>query len=536
MIQDPKLMLAVSRILQRSERQIDEQKIIETFVDPGILSQLGTRNNQIIYGRRGTGKTHVLRVLDAQLKAANPDNVVVYVDARTLGSSAQFSDASMDMQRRVVALLRDIFGPIYNTLLEAIVERGGNNAQRAMDALDLLLPSITEPPKTVTEEKQIQAAASASSSEAKGSIGAKGPIEVSVGGSEKQDRLDSSTVERTFAVPSDKVIFPSISEALARVLSLSNLQLYILIDEWSALPQDIQPYLAEFIKRTLLPLQAVTIKIAALEYRTHFSLQGTGGYIGFELGADIATAPDMDDYYVYDRNPDKITNTYADILLRHISVELPANYLRDVHGIADGAGLASKLFTARSTLQELSRACEGVIRDLINIFTLAYFHAQRRDRTTIDQKAVIEASRAWFEQDKARGLDMEMSNALRKIVDVVIGQRRARSFLMQRDLEKHPLIQRLIDARVLHHIARGYADKDNPGVRYNIYSVDYGTYIDLINTSKEPQIDLLESEIPDAVVPFDDKRSIRRIVLDAAVLDSVSSSDTATPSAPPYGG
>lgn len=91
-------------------------------------------------------------------------------------------------------------------------------------------------------------------------------------------------------------------------------------------------------------------------------------------------------------------------------------------------------------MQELARSCEGVIRDLINIFTKSYFHARRRDRDTIDQKAVIEGSREWFEQDKARGLDEEMANVLRRIVDKVIGERRARSFLMQRDLEKHPVI------------------------------------------------------------------------------------------------
>jgi hypothetical protein len=67
---------------------------------------------------------------------------------------------------------------------------------------------------------------------------------------------------------------------------------------------------------------------------------------------------------------------------------------------------------------------------------------------------------------------------------------------------------------------RGYADKDNPGVRYNIYAIDYGAYVDLIGTSKEPELDLQKSrEGVDIVVPFDDKRSIRRIVLDASILE-----------------
>ncbi|MDQ3796571.1 MAG: hypothetical protein M3294_03090 [Pseudomonadota bacterium] len=66
---------------------------------------------------------------------------------------------------------------------------------------------------------------------------------------------------------------------------------------------------------------------------------------------------------------------------------------------------------------------------------------------------------------------------------------------------------------------RNYADKDNPGVKYNIYAIDYGAYVDLIGTSKEPDLDLQVDCIgPDLIVPFEDKRSIRRIVLDQSIL------------------
>jgi DNA replication protein DnaC len=67
-VNDQLIMQAVSKILQRSERQADLQKLLGTFVDVGILPQLLNRNNQILYGRRGTGKTHVLRVLASRLK------------------------------------------------------------------------------------------------------------------------------------------------------------------------------------------------------------------------------------------------------------------------------------------------------------------------------------------------------------------------------------------------------------------------------------------------------------------------------------
>jgi hypothetical protein len=160
-----------------------------------------------------------------------------------------------------------------------------------------------------------------------------------------------------------------------------------------------------------------------------------------------------------------------------------------------------------------------VIRDLINIFTKAYLDAHRRGRDSIDRKAVLEAARQWFEQDKARYLDDHLHLVLRRIVDDVIGAKRARSFLLPRELENHPVVQRLFDARVLHHMQRGYAAKDKPGVRYNIYTLDYGTYVDLLTTNKEPEIDMVEGDdTDDRVVPFDDKRSIRRILLSEADL------------------
>lgn len=69
---------------------------------------------------------------------------------------------------------------------------------------------------------------------------------------------------------------------------------------------------------------------------------------------------------------------------------------------------------------------------------------------------------------------------------------------------------------MIHLVRRGYADKDNPGRRYNIYTLDYGTYVDLIGTKQAPTFDFSESDEQgddEVVVPFDDKRSIRRIVL-----------------------
>src|SRR5262245_43043602 len=121
MLSDSTLMKAVASIKQRSEKQPDIEKLVESFVDVGILPQLNNSNSQIRVGRRGTGKTHVLSVLGQALRS-DPRNTVAFVDARTLGSTAQFTDETVSLKTRCISLFRDILGQVYNALLEHIVE------------------------------------------------------------------------------------------------------------------------------------------------------------------------------------------------------------------------------------------------------------------------------------------------------------------------------------------------------------------------------------------------------------------------------
>lgn len=523
MIQDPILQAAVSKIIQRSERQTDSGKLLGTYVDIGLLPQLKNTNHQIFYGRRGTGKTHVMKVLASEF-INDPNKTVIYLDCRTLGSTSQFSDVSLPIGRRCLALFRDFLLAIHHGLLEHIVEHPTERSNEALYAADFLEKIVTDPQNKVRAERM--STESSETYERTRELGVKAGLssqeastEINASARKTHGQGEKRTTE--YVVESeDKIIFPELIRSLKDVLNKADTQLVILIDEWSSLPTDVQPYLAEFLKRGVLPLSEATIKISALEYRCRFSTPDSGRFLGFELGADIATAPDLDDYFVYDRNPEQITDVYADVLFLHLGSELEEGYLAKKHGISSGRQLASRLFTERATCGELARACEGVIRDLINIFTKAFFDSHRRSRQTIDKQAVLDSARQWFEQDKAQYLDTELQDVLRAIVDDVIGQRRARSFLLPRDLEKHPVVQRLFDARVIHHMQRGYSDKDNPGVRYNIYTIDYGAYVDLIGTSKEPQMDLFESTHAEVVVPFDDKRSIRRIILHKEVLET----------------
>jgi hypothetical protein len=76
---------------------------------------------------------------------------------------------------------------------------------------------------------------------------------------------------------------------------------------------------------------------------------------------------------------------------------------------------------------------------------------------------------------------------------------------------------------VLHVIKRGVSANDRPGVRFDVFTLDFGCYVELISTTAAPE-GLFEVEDGDrgaefVVVPKDDYRSIRRAVLELGTFD-----------------
>jgi hypothetical protein len=105
---------------------------------------------------------------------------------------------------------------------------------------------------------------------------------------------------------------------------------------------------------------------------------------------------------------------------------------------------------------------------------------------------------------------------VQRLVELTIGGRRARTFLLEKQHERDDMLRSLFDRRVIHLVSRGFVDRDHVGVRYNIYTLDYGTYVSLIGSDRAPRGDFTRNpgEGVDLVVPFADRRAIQRVVLE----------------------
>ena len=504
------LASAVSKIILRSEKENDTEKLILSYVDAGILEQINNLNNQVIYGRRGTGKTHILKYYLSNLKV-DEKNIPIYIDSRNRGSTSSFYDVTKSLQFRCLHLFQDILELISDAILNHITDITCNEKQ--LDLLQQFDEIIT---MTFRKLKPIAFKQKAETiSQTKVGIGF--PINVQLDCSDSDSIC--SELEGKIDSP-DSITFPEINKTIRSILEQDHSVLYILIDEWSSIPQDLQPYLAEFLKRSFMTENNIIIKIASLEYRSNFNKRTQKDIIGFEFGGEISIALEIDDYYVYDRNPDNISDLFSQILYKHLNIELPNDYLIKNYHIKDYFALNGRLFTNKDVFNELVRAAEGVIRDFINIFKDAYFDAKQRNSEKIDKQAIVNAAQNWYERDKLSNLDEDMNKVLTQIIEHVIGDKKARSFMLQKSYEKNDMLLKLFDARVLHIMKQGYSDKDHPGLRYNVYSLDYGTYVALKNTKAAPQTSFFAVDGPkeEIIIPFDDKRSIRRIILDVKVL------------------
>ena len=84
---------AVNAFQPRSEAYDDSSKL---FVDAGIVDSLFQDRNQIVYGRRGSGKTHLLYKLEELYRDSYPEKKIlpIYVDAKAIADKPLIQNLS----------------------------------------------------------------------------------------------------------------------------------------------------------------------------------------------------------------------------------------------------------------------------------------------------------------------------------------------------------------------------------------------------------------------------------------------------------
>lgn len=502
-------------ILQLSKRSefYDPQYLKDTFVNmENLYDSLNTKDHQIIFGRRGTGKTHLLRIL----KESNSNILSIYIDLRTIGSTGGvYNDNNIPLTERSTRLILDVLGNIHDGLLEYVINTPNIDIDKWNPLLDRFAEAITE--VVVVGDKSFQASSKEEIENKKSTsinVGIK-PSEVEINHNLEHDKSITRSNEKQVSVTGKeryRIHFGQLQKIFSEIVSLMEGKLIrILIDEWSEIALDIQPILADLIKRTILPVNGFSVKIAAIEKRSRFYL-ADDNRTGIEIGADIPSTIDLDEYLIFDNNKEKANIFFKSLISNHIKNIIKEN--GNEYSSSDEE-LISEIFNRTDCFDEFVKATEGVPRDAINILSISC-QVMKDEKITIPDIRL--SAKKWYNIGKEAALvNQNAKKLLRWIIDEVIGHRRARAFLLNSDTEDD-LIDQIFDMRLIHILKKSVSSNDQPGDRFIVYSIDYGCYVDLINTSKAPEglfeIEEEENKIRYIEVPENDYRSIRRAILD----------------------
>jgi len=507
---------SIHKVLLNFERRAEnkpDEVIASTYVDAApLLDILQAPVSQVIFGRRGTGKTHALKYCLASAREGGDS--AVYLDIRSIGSNGSFySDGAVPEVERGLALVNDILKSLLDELYTIAVQKidQGFDSKQITIRLDDMADAIGNVRLSGVIETFEECGLD--SSDAIGfsvaadvsSVGPKASLQTKFGEDHvatKKNTVRRSGQEHRF------IDFSRTQSALKGLLDILAIgRMWLFLDEWSETPRAIQPYLADLIRKTILPTGKVVVKIAAIEQRSSFVVKrDTGDYIGLELGADISADLNLDDFLVFDYDEDKATNFFKELIYKNYCA-----LAGDKVEVSSSSDLSGLLFTEKRAVEEFTRVVEGVPRDALNLVSKIVTKAFGKKAGVDD---VRRAALDWYTQDKVNFVNSspELHMVLNHIVDEVIGTRRARAFLFPSNF-RHQLIDSLYDARVLHLLKKNISSRDEPGKRYDVWKIDYGCYVDLIRTQKAPMGLLPDEEGMFIEVPTDDYRSIRRAVL-----------------------
>lgn len=488
-VADPIVGRAVSAIVPNSDKQLDPNTLEQTFVDMGIITQLGGSNSQIVFGRRGTGKSHLLRLLSVR-QSRQPTEAAVFVDVRSLGSAQLMTDRAKPLTTRVVSVFRDLLGELQSRLLDLSTDPQQPERIDALESVSALAESIAAISTTVNN-RDITAETDTSTEQSTGVSATISQMpSLNVGRSSQADK-STKFIERYTEVFIDTLVFSNISMAIGRAIeTLGITRLSLAIDEWSSIPEDIQPYVAEFLKRTVFPCSRIAVKIGSLAYRSAFSIQLEGaGRIGLEFGGEITRNVDLDEHFTFERDPALAANTFSELLWQHLAGNMnPKDYLQSQYGVSDARQLRTAIFSDDDAFAELLKAASGVARDFLSIFASAYFRSAIARSNVINASSVRNAAVASFQTEKLLNLDEEQKRTLRTIAQELHRRSADEYFLLDQEFLSNPMIHSLFDMRVIHVVERYYTGVTQLNRPYTLYVLDYGASLAMGLPVEQPEV------------------------------------------------
>jgi len=510
-INSDKVQEAINKLSNaiRAERNTTDS-FLKIFADRKTLSRLDNNNNQIVYGRRGAGKSHLLLALGEHLLEKNTEVkkvIPIYIDLRKLLPLITESDSTKT--ETSVLIFQQVVNEILSVLTDKLryifnISEVGDKSYFEETKKTLLSDLLNRLNIEFDGRKIRKLGAVEFSTEEIQKI--TGSLELS-----KSPNLSASSLKELKDIHSDQYIkyisFSEISKSLSDLsTTLDNIDIVCLIDEWSELPINLQPYVSELLKRTFIASNFI-LKIGAIPYRSKFrEYFDNENKIGLEEGGDIFSVY-LDNRYIFESDKNFTREFYNELLLKHLR-DVDEELFKNV----DERKFIN-MFFANQALSEILIASAGIPRDFMHLFILSF-----NNRTNLSLRIILRNIRSatsdWYVSDKKEEIEKDESvkYLFEGIVNEIVIKKKKTHFLLPQKFSDNKYIKKLVDLRVLHIRQKGISHKHTTNKLYDVYSVDYGSYTSLDITKNSLDTDY--TQLMQDLKTIEDVRDARALSLE----------------------
>jgi hypothetical protein len=361
--------------IKASTRADDRDEMLRRFVEPvaGTLREGMSAQHHVVFGRRGSGKTSLLRKAEQQL--IKDGHAVGFIDLDVFKSQSA--------PNLIASVLKDAFTQFAAQATNLPRERGASvirHLEEQAAALKRLVdaPDEADALRSIVTEKQTHLKGSAG-------VGFWSVLLAKVsGGSSKGETAENNL---KYKLSKDTLITNqkgSYRDTLRLVQKAFHRPVFLMLDELYHLPLALQPMVLDYF-HGIAKNNNVWLKIGTVEHRSQLMIRNEEGWKGMEMRQDAQPI-----------NLDTSFETFA---------RTREFLLQVLHKFVAESGLEINNLATEKAIERLVQASGGVARDYLTLFVSAIDVAQARLAGDPDHKYKrISADDVW---DAAAGFNVD---------------------------------------------------------------------------------------------------------------------------------
>ncbi|HKW96840.1 MAG TPA: hypothetical protein VJN43_03860 [Bryobacteraceae bacterium] len=455
------------------------------FVEParGTLDRAKAKRHQIVFGRRGSGKTSLLAKAAADLTVER--RPIAFVNLETFKGHS-YPDVLLSVLIESFNKFEEWLATaatnpaskttFWNKLFGAAPKRAPLDRKKVavlvedLKGLIAALEAQLHLADTATRRETTESACEATSAvEADASVNV-GKLHSGVKGSVQdvaRERLHVTEESRRSKVDFLHRHIIEYQSLFRRIAADSGGDAYLFLDDLYHIRRSDQPNVLDYFHR-IAKGNDLWLKVGTIRHRTEW-YKHSDPPVGVKIGDDVE---EID----------------LDVTLEKYGTA--KQFLVDVlQGIADEIGFGSiDIILAPTAVDRLVLACGGVARDFLALFRRSLNVArERRGGARGERISATDVNQAAGEYESSKRDELkrdtleERANveaAFESVKSFCLDETNANCFLLQKDRTDEPakLIEELVDLRLLHLVQSRVTVRDLPGKLFVSYMLDLGQY------------------------------------------------------------